>query len=59
MRRSLTLRDPFEGSAEFHRRLRLRIEGIIALALALAACLLTGIMWLRTLAPIAHQFGLG
>jgi hypothetical protein len=59
MSRLLSLRDPFEGSGEFHRRIRLRVEGLIALTLAIGACGLTSAMWLRTLAPLVHQLGLG
>ncbi|HKG19324.1 MAG TPA: hypothetical protein VKB00_06265 [Candidatus Limnocylindrales bacterium] len=46
-------RDPFEGRGARRRELRLRIEGAIAIALALAACGLTAAMWVRTLAPLA------
>ena len=59
MSRLLTVRDPFEGSEEFHRRIRLRVEGLIALTLAIGACGLTSAMWLRTLAPLAQQLGIG
>jgi hypothetical protein len=38
---------------------RSRIEGAIALGIAIAACGLTAAMWLRTLAPYAHGLGLG
>ena len=42
-------RDPFwdDGKGARRHRLRLRIEGVIALALAIAACGLTAAMWLR------------
>ncbi len=52
-------RDPFEGKAARRTHLRLRVEGVIALALAIAACGLTAAIWLRTLAPFADRFGLG
>ncbi len=52
-------RDPFEGKAARRTHLRLRVEGFIALALAIAACGLTAALWLRTLAPVASVFGLG
>jgi hypothetical protein len=52
-------RDPFEGTAARRTHLRLRVEGIMALALAIAACGLTAALWLRTLAPFADRFGLG
>jgi hypothetical protein len=45
-------RDPFEGSGAYRKRLRLRVEGAIAIALALFACGLTMAMWLRALAPV-------
>jgi hypothetical protein len=45
-------RDPFEGSGAYRKRLRLRVEGTIAIALAMVACGLTMAMWLRTLAPL-------
>jgi hypothetical protein len=42
-------RDPFwdDGKGARRHHLRLRIEGFIALALAIAACGLTTAMWLR------------
>ena len=52
-------RDPFEGRGARRRALRLRLEGIVAITLAIAACGLTAAMWLRTLAPLARNFGLG
>jgi fructose-1,6-bisphosphatase/inositol monophosphatase family enzyme len=51
--------DPFEGRAARRTHLRLRIEGAIALVLAIVACGLAAALWLRTLAPFASQFGLG
>ena len=52
-------RDPFEGRAAHRRELRLRIEGIVALALAITACGLTTAAWIRTLAPVIGLYGLG
>lgn len=52
-------RDPFEGRGARRRAFRLRLEGIVAITLAIAACGLTAAMWLRTLAPLARNFGLG
>lgn len=42
-------RDPFweDGKGARRRNLRVRIEGIVALALAIAACGLTAAMWIR------------
>jgi hypothetical protein len=47
-------RDPFwdDGKGARRRQLRLRIEGTIAFALAMAACGLTAAMWLRQLLPV-------
>jgi len=52
-------RDPFEGQGARRRHLRIRVEGMMALGLAIAACGLVAAMWLRTLAPLADRFGLG
>ena len=52
-------RDPFEGRAAHRRELRLRVEGILALGLAIAACGLTAAVWVRTLAPVIALYGLG
>jgi hypothetical protein len=54
-------RDPFwddgRGARQTHRRVR--VEGIIAMAIAIVACGLTVALWLRTLAPLAAGIGLG
>ena len=52
-------RDPFEGRAAHRRELRLRVEGILALGLAITACGLTAAVWVRTLAPVIALYGLG
>ncbi len=52
-------RDPFEGRGARRRHLRLRVEGILALGMAIVACGLTAALWIQTLAPLAHLFGLG
>ena len=44
-------RDPFEGRGAYRHRLRLRVEGFIALALAIGACGITTAMWVQTLSP--------
>jgi hypothetical protein len=50
--------DPFEGRAAKRRRLRLRIEGLVALALAIVACGLTAAFWIALLVPGAvHLLG--
>jgi hypothetical protein len=47
-------RDPYwdDGKGARRRQLRLRIEGFLALAIALTACGLTAAMWLRQLLPV-------
>jgi hypothetical protein len=50
-------RDPFEGRGARRRQLRLRVEGVMALSLAIAACGLTTALWLRTLAPLVDRLG--
>ncbi len=50
--------DPFEGRGAKRKRLRLRVQGLIAVGLAIAACGLTAAMWLRILAPLGDQLGL-
>lgn len=51
-------RDPFEGTEERSRRIRVEVEGIVAIALAVVACGLTAGMWLHTLAPLVDQIAL-
>jgi hypothetical protein len=51
--------DPFEGKGARRKHFRLRAEGFIAFALAVAACGLTAAMWLRILAePLAQRLGM-
>jgi hypothetical protein len=47
-------RDPYwdDGKGARRRQLRLRVEGFLALALALTACGLTAAMWLRQVLPV-------
>jgi len=52
-------RDPFEGRGARRRQLRLRLEGLLALGMAIAACGLTLAVWIVTLAPLSALFGLG
>jgi hypothetical protein len=52
-------RDPFEGRGAYRRRMRLQVEGVIALALAIVACGLTAAMWILRLEPLFTQYGLG
>lgn len=51
--------DPFEGRGARRRELRLRIEGLLALGMAIVACGLTLAWYIRTLAPLASAYGLG
>ena len=53
-------RDPFWGDGTGARRThrRLRVEGLIAIAIAIVACGLTAAMWMLTLAPLGHRLGL-
>ncbi len=48
-------RDPFEGRGARRRHMRLRVEGVLAISLAIAACGLTLALWLRTLAPLTDR----
>ena len=53
-------RDPFwddgKGARRTHRRLR--VEGFIALAIAIVACGVATALWLRTLTPLTDALGL-
>ncbi len=51
--------DPFEGRGAKRRQFRLRVEGILALGMAIVACGLTAAVWIMTLAPLSGLFGLG
>ena len=51
-------RDPFEGRGVRRRQLRLRVEGLMAISMAITACGLAAALWLRTLAPLADRIGL-
>jgi hypothetical protein len=53
------LLDPFEGRGAKRRELRLRIEGLLALAMAIVACGLTAAVWIQMLAPLKGVLGLG
>jgi hypothetical protein len=55
-------RDPWwgdEGKGAKRTRRRTQLESILALGIAIAACGLTAALWLRLLAPLARQLGLG
>jgi hypothetical protein len=56
----LRTRDPWwddgTGARKTHRRVR--IEGFIALSIAIVACGVTLALWLRALAPLAGGLGL-
>ncbi|TAK01435.1 MAG: hypothetical protein EPO36_05240 [Chloroflexota bacterium] len=53
------LRDPFEGRGAKRRELRLRIEGLLALGMAIVACGLTAAVWIQALSPLKVVLGLG
>jgi hypothetical protein len=62
MHRLRASRDPYwdvDGAAVRRERVRQRILGGAALAMAIAACGLTTAVWLRELAPLATRIGLG
>lgn len=46
--------DPFEGRGARRREVRLRVEGLLALAIAIVACGLTAAVWVRTVLPGLH-----
>ena len=48
-------RDPFEGSGAHRKNVRIRIEGWVAVALAIGACGLVAAMWFRTLLPLFER----
>jgi len=52
-------RDPFEGQGAKRRELRLRIEGVLALGMAIVACGLTAAVWIQALSPLKGVLGLG
>jgi hypothetical protein len=58
IRRLGTLRDPFEGQGAIRTHRRLRIEGVLALGMAIAASGMTTAVWLRSVAPLADRLGL-
>jgi hypothetical protein len=53
-------RDPFwdDGKGARQTRRRVRLEGLVALSLAIVACGVTAAMWLLTLAALAERIGL-
>ena len=53
--RATISRDPFEGTGAHRKRMRLRVEGVIAVTLAIAACGITAAVWVRTLAPVFER----
>jgi len=50
--------DPFEGRHAKRRHLRIKIEGLLALAMAIVACGLTAAVWIQLLAPLGKVLGL-
>lgn len=51
--------DPYEGVGARRRAIRLRIEGLLALGMAIVACGLTAAVWIQALSPVARALGLG
>jgi hypothetical protein len=54
--------DPFwdlDGAGVKRARIKRRVVGAIALAIAIVATGLTAVAWLQTLAPALHQLGIG
>jgi hypothetical protein len=50
--------DPFEGRGASRRHLRIKIESLLALGLAIAACGLTAAVWVTLLSPLGKVVGL-
>jgi len=50
--------DPFEGRAARRKALRLRVEGLLALGMAITACGLTAAVWVQLLSPLGRVLGL-
>lgn len=50
--------DPFEGRGAKRKALRLRIEGLLALGMAIVACGLTAAVWIEVLSPLGKVIGL-
>ena len=48
-----------EGTGAKRTRRRVHAEGLLAVAMAIAACGLAAAVWFRELAPLARHFGLG
>jgi hypothetical protein len=48
-----SLSDPFEGRAAKRTHVRVRIEGVVALTMAVAAFSAALALWVGTLAPVA------
>jgi hypothetical protein len=55
------VRDPFfdDGKGARRRRRRLRIEGLVALTLAIVACGMMVATWIVALAPLGSRIRLG
>jgi len=50
--------DPFEGVGARRRAIRLRIEGLLALGMAIVATGLTVAVWIQFLSPLWRVLGL-
>jgi hypothetical protein len=51
--------DPHEGVGARRRAIRLRIEGLLALGMAIVATGLTAAVWIQFLSPLGRVLGLG
>jgi hypothetical protein len=53
-------RDPFwdEGKGARRTQRRVKLEGLLAIAMAIVACGVIAAFWLRLLAPLASQLGI-
>ena len=55
-------RDPWwgdEGKSAKRTRRRVQVESLFAIAMAIVACGMVAAVWMRALAPLARQLGLG
>jgi hypothetical protein len=48
-----------EGKGARRTRRRVQAESLFAIAMAIAACGMVAAVWMRELAPLARQLGLG
>lgn len=51
--------DPYEGTGAKRRAVRVRIEELLALGMAIVATGLTAAVWIQFLSPLGRVLGLG